>query len=275
LKVLLAVLCVSMALLALRIEPVRDRSLLMTRKKDGPVVRLMTWNVGYAELEKDNRAHTEDLKAIAETILRANPDAVALQELTGEQQLKTLLGHLQGKYRGSVASATETDRVEAVLVRDRNCNFARFAELNSDNHHSISATFQFGSLPEMAIVSAHADAFNAARRRELAGDVVDWTRKQPASNIIFIAGDFNFEVNSKDESNFYTNNEKHDSEAYSLLLKYFRDLGKDAGDTAINDRRIDYVFGPSETVLLKRAEVLRSEAVGRMDHWPLLVEVTL
>lgn len=270
-KVLLAVLCALMAVLALRIEPVRDRSLLMVRKKDGPVARLMTWNIGYAELEKDNRAHTEDLKAIAETILRANPDAVALQELTGEQQLKTLLGHLQGKYRGAVASATETDRVEAVLVRGRNC---KFAELNSDNHESISATFQIGELPQMAIVSAHADAFNAAKRRELAGDVVDWARKQPG-NIIFIAGDFNFEMNSKDESNFYTNNEKHDSEAYSLLLKYFRDLGKDAGDTAINDRRIDYVFGPSETVLLKRAEVLRNEAVGRMDHWPLLVEVTL
>jgi endonuclease/exonuclease/phosphatase family metal-dependent hydrolase len=273
LKFLLAVLCVLMALLALRIEPVRDRSLLMTRKRDGPVVRLMTWNIGYAELEKDNRAHTEDLKAIAETILRANPDAVALQELTGEQQLKTLLGHLQGKYRGSVASPAETDRVEAVLVRDRNC---KFAELSSGDHISISATFQVGrDLPEMTIVSAHADAFNAAKRRVLAGDVVDWARNRSSNNIVFIAGDFNFEVNSKDESNFYTDHEKHDSEAYSLLLRYFRDLGRDAGDTAINDRRIDYVFGPSETVLLKRAEVLRSEAVGRMDHWPLLVEVTL
>jgi hypothetical protein len=68
---------------------------------------------------------------------------------------------------------------------------------------------------------------------------------------------------------------QHDSEAYNHLLKYFRDLGREAGDTAINDRRIDYVFGPSETVLLKRAEVLKGDSVGHMDHWPLLVEVTL
>jgi hypothetical protein len=58
-------------------------------------------------------------------------------------------------------------------------------------------------------------------------------------------------------------------------LKYFRDLGRQAGDTAINDRRIDYVFGPPDAVFLRRAEVLRNEAVGHMDHWPLLIEVTL
>src|SRR5262245_10750122 len=130
-KLFLAALCLGMALLALRIEPARDRSLLMMRKKDGPVLRLMTWNVGYAELEKDNRAHNEDMKAIATAILRANPDAVALQELTGESQLKILLGYLQGKYRGAVARGP-ADRVEAVLARDNN---PKFAEIASENHN--------------------------------------------------------------------------------------------------------------------------------------------
>jgi len=47
----------------------------------------------------------------------------------------------------------------------------------------------------------------------------------------------------------------------------------DAGDTAINDRRIDYVFGPPKLQRVGRVVVLRDAAVGRMDHWPLLVEV--
>ena len=272
-KSFLAALALLMVFLALRIEPARDRSLLMMRKKDGPVVRVMTWNIGYAELEKDNRAHTEDLKAVADAILRANPDAVALQELTGERQLKILLGLLQGKYRGAVAGARDSDRVEAVLTRDSN---AKFSELASDNHNSVSATFHLrNDLPAITILSAHADAFSAARRRALTGDVVEWALKNAKETIVFIAGDFNFEVSSKDQSHFYTDSLEHDSEAYNHLLTHFRDLGREAGDTAINDRRIDYVFGPTETVVLKRAEVLKGESVGHMDHWPLLVEVTL
>jgi hypothetical protein len=54
-----------------------------------------------------------------------------------------------------------------------------------------------------------------------------------------------------------------------------RDLGRVAGDTAINDRRIDYVFGPPALEHTGRVEVLRNAAVGRMDHWPSLVEVDL
>src|ERR1041385_859496 len=66
-------------------------------------LRLLTWNIGYAELEDDTRAHDKDLPAVADLILREDPDAVALQELTGKTQLNTLLGLLQGKYRGAVA----------------------------------------------------------------------------------------------------------------------------------------------------------------------------
>ena len=50
-------------------------------------LRLLTWNIGYAELEDDTRAHDKDLPAVAEVILREDPDAVALQELTGNAQL--------------------------------------------------------------------------------------------------------------------------------------------------------------------------------------------
>jgi endonuclease/exonuclease/phosphatase family metal-dependent hydrolase len=105
--------------------------------------------------------------------------------------------------------------------------------------------------------------------------VIDWARTRPNNAIVFIAGDFNFELKAKGESNLFTDNVKDDSEAYSYILNYFRDLGREAGKTALNDRRIDYIFGQPEVALLRRAEVFRETAIGKMDHWPLLVEVAL
>ena len=37
---------------------------------DSHSLRLLTWNIGYAELEDDTRAHDKDLPAVAEVILR-------------------------------------------------------------------------------------------------------------------------------------------------------------------------------------------------------------
>src|SRR5207253_6214881 len=69
-----------------------------------------------------------DLPAIAETILSNDPDAVALQELTGAEQLKILLGYLHGRYRGAVAPPGNSDRVDAVLVKDRDAGFESRSE---------------------------------------------------------------------------------------------------------------------------------------------------
>ena len=272
-KILLVVLCLSMITVAAHFDASRERSLLAAGAHDGPRLRLMTWNIGYAELEDDSRAHTKDLAAIAETILSNDPDAVALQELTGAEQLKILLGYLHGRYRGAVAPPGNSDRVDAVLVKDRD---AGFESLPADGKYAIAASLHLRpQSPKIIFVSAHADAFSAARRRVFTGEVVDWARDRPRESIVLIGGDFNFEFNPKDESHLYTDNVKNDSEAYNYALKYFRDLGRDAGDTAVNDRRIDYLFGPPERVLLRRAEVLRSAGVDRMDHWPLLIEVAL
>jgi endonuclease/exonuclease/phosphatase family metal-dependent hydrolase len=272
-KVALIVLCGVMIAVAARFDPSRQRSLLAAGSRDGPRLRLITWNIGYAELEDDNRAHTKDLKAIAETILSNDPDAVALQELTGPDQLKVLLGHLKGRYKGAVAPAGNSDRIDAVLVKDRN---ARFENLPADGKYAVATSFHpQPQSPEIVFVSAHADAFSAARRRVYTGELIDWARNRPKGSVVIIGGDFNFELNPKDESHLYSDNVKNDSEAYSYALKYFRDLGRDAGETAANDRRIDYLFGPPEKVLLRRAEVLRNAGVGQMDHWPLLIEVAL
>ena len=271
-RIALLILCLFMIGAATRFDPWRQRSLLLAGSHDGPHLRLITWNIGYAELEDDSRAHTKDLKAIADTILSNDPDAVALQELTGAEQLKILLRYLHGRYSGAVALPGNADRVEAVLIKGRDANFD---QLPVDGKYAIAASFHLQSQGEIIFVSAHADAFSAARRRVFTGEVVDWARNRPHAPIVIIGGDFNSELNTKDGSHLYTDNLKNDSEAYSYVLKYFRDLGRDAGYTAVNDRRIDYLFGSPESVVLRRAEVLRSAGVNQMDHWPLLIEVAL
>lgn len=272
-KVLLTGLCLLMIASAVHFDPSRRRSLLGARPAEGPHLKLMTWNIGYAELEDDSRAHTRDLQVVANTLLSNDPDAVALQELTGPEQLKTLLGYLHGKYRGAVASLGNSDRVAAVLVKDRN---ARFENLASSDKHFVAAAFQLRpQLAEIVLVSAHADAFSSARRRAFTGDVVDWSRNRARDSIVFIAGDFNLELEAREGSHLYSDNVKNDSEAYSYVLKHFRDLGRDAGHTSVNDRRIDYIFGPSERVFVRRVEVLRGAGAEQMDHWPLLVEIAL
>jgi len=236
-------------------------------------VRLLTWNIGYAELEDDTRAHDKDLPAVADVILREDPDAVALQELTGKSQLNTLLGLLHGKYHGAVAQQGSEDRVEAVLVKDA---AAVFTPVPAAGRYAMAASFKTGEATRsILLLSAHADAFSAARRRGYTEVLIDWAEARAESADVFVAGDFNFELKAANETNLYTDNVKHDSESYSHILRYFRDLGRDAGDTAINDRRIDYVFGPLRTKQTGRVEVLRNAAVGRMDHWPLLVELDL
>ena len=234
-------------------------------------LRLLTWNIGYAELEDDTRAHTKDLPAVAEVILNADPDAVALQELTGKEQLNVLLGLLQGRYRGEVAQQGQSDRFEAVLVKDTR---AVFTPVALGSHYAQAASFNpHAGGAQVVLLSAHADAFNAARRRRYTEGLMDWAQSQ--STEVFVAGDFNFELKAANETNLYTDNVKHDSESYSHILRSFIDLGREAGDTAINDRRIDYIFGPARMRRANRAEVLRDAAVGRMDHWPLVVEVSL
>jgi endonuclease/exonuclease/phosphatase family metal-dependent hydrolase len=272
-KLLLLILFCLMILGAVHYAQPQESDTQNSPDKVAHSLRLLTWNIGYAELEDDTRAHDKDLPAVAEVILRQDPDAVALQELTGKAQLNSLLGLLHGKYRGAVAQQGRGDRFEAVLVKDSG---ATFIPVPVGARYALAASFQpREDMQEVLLLSAHADAFNAARRRTYTEALVDWAQARAQSSEVFIAGDFNFELKAANETNLYTDDLKHDSESYSHILRYFRDLGRAAGDTAINDRRIDYIFGPPALEQTGRVEVLRNAAVGRMDHWPLLVEVGL
>jgi endonuclease/exonuclease/phosphatase family metal-dependent hydrolase len=272
-KLVLLILFCLMIVGAVHFAQSHDSEEPSTSAETGHSLRLLTWNIGYAELEDDTRAHDKDLTAVADLILRQDADAVALQELTGNAQLNLLLGLLKGRYRGAVAQQGKGDRFEAVLVKDTN---AKFIPVPVGARYALGASFQPSEgTQEVLLLSAHADAFNAARRRSYTEVLIDWAQEKAQSSELFIAGDFNFELKAANETNLYTDNLTHDSESYSHILRYFRDLGRAAGDTAINDRRIDYIFGPTTLKRIGRVEVLRDAAVGRMDHWPLLVEVEL
>jgi endonuclease/exonuclease/phosphatase family metal-dependent hydrolase len=270
-KVILALLFCLMIVGAVHFAQPHEPGSLSSQSKTTGALRLLTWNIGYAELEDDTRAHNKDLPAVAEVILREDPDAVALQELTGKAQLNSLLELLHGNYRGAVAQQGNGDRFEAVLVKHAS---AKFIPVAASGQYALAASFRLRpDAAEVVFLSAHADAFNAARRRTYTEALLDWAEARTQSSEVFIAGDFNFEFRAANETNLYTDNVKHDSESYSHILRNFRDLGREAGDTAINDRRIDYIFGPAKRAQVGRVEVLRGAAVGRMDHWPLLVEV--
>jgi endonuclease/exonuclease/phosphatase family metal-dependent hydrolase len=272
-KVVLGVLLLTMVGAAIHFHPYRDRSLLATHPPEGPHIKIMTWNIGYADPENDSRAHGEDMKQIARVIAAHNPDAIALQELAGPDQLEDLITALHHRYKGALAKFGDEDRVEGILVKSTDAQFENFP---TGNKYSLAATFRMNGIDQPVVfISAHADAFNAAKRRVFTGDLVDWAASHAKDGLAVIAGDFNFELNPNKQIDFYTDNMKNDSEAYSYILRSFRDLGKDAGFTTFNDRRIDYIFVPPEAVLFRQAEVLNNVNIGHMDHWPLLVEVAV
>jgi endonuclease/exonuclease/phosphatase family metal-dependent hydrolase len=272
-KALLAAMLLTMIVAAIHFSPYRERSILATRPPEGPHLKLMTWNIGYADPENDSRAHTQDMRAIASIIAAHDPDAIALQELAGPEQLQALIAALHLRYKGAIAKFADNDRVEAILVKDTDPQFENFA---TGDKYSLAATFRLKGIERpVVLISAHADPFNAARRRIFTGDLVDWANAKAKDGIPIIGGDFNFELNPDKQIDFYSDNMKNDSEAYSYIMKSFRDLGKEAGFTTFNDRRIDYIFGPTEAVLFRQAEVLNNVSIGHMDHFPLLVEVAL
>src|SRR5215467_14511820 len=161
--ILLLLFCLMIAGAVYFAEPSKSEEPNSTSRMPQGSLRLLTWNIGYAELEDDTRAHDKDLPAVADVILREDPDAVALQELTGDAQLKTLLGLLKGRYRGAVAQQGSGDRFEAVLVKDTRATFTPVA---ARNRYALAASFRSRrDSPEVVLLSAHADAFNAARRR--------------------------------------------------------------------------------------------------------------
>ena len=204
LKFLLGALFLASLLGAFVFAPQREPSRITDdvdegRGQNDKRLRLLTWNIGNGDLESETRAHTEDLAAVAKVILDNDPDAVALQELTGEVQLKLLLSHLKNRYRGYVCSPGSADRADAVLIKDngganvRSETGVRFNDVPAGDRFAAAATFRLDkNAPAIILVSAHADAFSASRRRAFVAEVVDWARGQEKSELAFCCGRFQF-----------------------------------------------------------------------------------
>src|SRR5262245_64872530 len=91
-----------------------------------------------------------------------------------------------------------SDRVEAVLVKNTTAQFAAVPTFRAE---AASASFHVragAQLREIVFISAHADAYSAARRRRYTEEVADWaTARLKPGTIVLVAGDFNFELDRK------------------------------------------------------------------------------
>ncbi len=234
-------------------------------------LKVMTWNVGRARLDGDDRARWEDLPHVAEVINREKPDVVALQELASRSQGAALARRLRGEYVGWTAGS-RGGRSVAVLVRRKRKVQNGFAMGTRTGRRAVAVVFELqGVSKPIAVVSLHADPFDARNRRLYVEDIV-WQVNNHHKGFAFLAGDFNFDIASDAKRDSLNDRLTHDSESYTLLTKHFSDLAKDAGATALLNRRLDYVFAKPKDVQLANAQVLK-EAVGEMDHQPLVVHV--
>jgi len=229
---------------------------------------LMSWNIGYFDLEADSRAQNDDLETIAAVIGETNAPLVALQEIARPEQLTTLDGLLAGRYRyQTFARGLRTDRYVAFLSQFPFEEEIRVA--TSVGRDALAVTVDIPSQGVVTLVNCHADAFSARRRRAYLNDVIDWQRdgrRQP----MIMAGDFNFDLSPVESSDLFTDDKKNDSESYSLILQNFVDLGRHSGPTSAFDRRIDYVFLSRHGLEPVDFKVLYGKLVGKMDHHPLL-----
>ncbi|MEW5974755.1 MAG: endonuclease/exonuclease/phosphatase family protein [Acidobacteriota bacterium] len=231
---------------------------------------LLSWNVGYFDYETDSRAHDEDLEHIASVIGEAGPDCVSLQEIAAPYQVARLQGFLGGRYpHAAWARGFRTDRY--VVLLSRMALAGRTVINTRAGRDAIAATVQpRDSLPAITVVTCHADAYHSRRRRHYVNDLIQWHR-ETQSGPVLLAGDFNFDLSPVESSDLFTDDKKNDSEAYSLILENFRDLGREGGPTGSFDRRIDYAFLSGTRYAPAEFRVLHGNLRGRMDHHPLLL----
>jgi len=237
-------------------------------------IKVLTWNIGYAYGKGDSRAKDRDLDVVADLIRKELPHVVALQELAGRRQLDALLRDLEGEYQGFLDEGEDSDRHTAILVRAPKMQFR--AIRTTTGRGASAAIFRVARSPlRVCAISAHAQAWDAAGRERYTDEIVDWAREKNF-DVVFLAGDFNFDVSSaRGGGGLFSADSVRDGEAYAYVTRFFRDLGRDGGSTAAFSRRIDYIFGRGADLRVKRAEVLRGRRTGQMDHDPLVIDTVI
>jgi len=227
-------------------------------------LRILSWNIGKVYHARwDSRASDADLDHVAQVIRQTNPHVVALQELTGPEQLGHLVSMLGRKWRG-VAPEDAYDRRAALLVRLP----VRFVPLaTSSGRIAQGAVVTPPAGGSFALASVHLDAFDPKRRLAQAEEILAGVQRLAVKDLA-IVGDFNFDAS-------LVSQDSDDDRLYRLLTRDMVDAGRDAGVTTVISRRLDYVFYRSARVDSARAQVLRDRRINIMDHDPLVVELAL
>lgn len=245
---------------------------------EGWALRVMSWNIGQAYDAGESRAQGGILERVAMVVEMERPRIVALQELAGADQLEALLARLEGKYQGYLNEAGDSDRYTAILVRVAVDGLkVRFRTVRMrSGRDAAAAVFRLPrSQLRICALSIHADAWDPEARARYTRDLVDWGRRQDY-DVIFLAGDFNLEsgAGARGEA-LFTQSQETDSASYAYVTRHFRDLAIHGGDTALPERRIDYVFARGGQMKVRRVAVLKGQRVGRMDHRPLVVDTLI
>jgi endonuclease/exonuclease/phosphatase family metal-dependent hydrolase len=244
-----------------------------TPSKAPPPVRIMTWNIGYADL-KVSPAQDRDMPHIAAVIKEADVDVVALQEQAGAKQLQLLLQLLGAKYAGKTLG-TEQNRGVALLCKLPVQEYEILAFDVPWKWKLLAATIMTRAGDcRFRVVSCYAPAGrHATPRRKFAQRLMDYAR--PSRIPMFLAGDFNLAPTHLLDryTPFFSDDASLDLKTYAAMTSVCLDCGINAGPTALLNRRVDYVFAVPRQLRIARAEVLSGKRVAAMDHDPLVLTV--
>jgi endonuclease/exonuclease/phosphatase family metal-dependent hydrolase len=228
-----------------------------------PALRVLSYNIKHAELSS--------LEALAEVILAADVDLVALQEVdkeatrSGGVHQAFRLGQLTGmaaSFRRSIVLDEEGGEFGLAVLSRHPIISSDKIELTSTGEQRIAAAWQIELEDGFAIelVVTHL-GLDAAERSTQAAELADFVSGR--SHLI-LAGDFNEVPDGGDVYPTIT----------ADLADTWVEAGDDSGGFTIPvsdpDRRIDYVFATPDWGAPLAAEVLATDA---SDHLPVLAAV--
>ena len=232
-------------------------------------VRMMSWNLGGGGPFFPG-SNDDDIDAIAEIASKHGVHILCLQEVSSMPFLQKLLVALGDNWKGGASSGG--GKSTAVLSRIGGEVKSPFNGMDYGGPTVLRIRSHKGTLQ---FVSCHGSPGRKSRQRR---KMVDWVLNEfrDAKSKTIIAGDFNI-----DTSRGWTFLAPLLSDSLSFDLATWRALsimGEDPGfgaeATSAMGRRSDWVVVDSK-MPITGYRVLQSVAVGRMDHFPVLLRVGL
>lgn len=231
---------------------------------------LLAWNIGCADL-KASPALDRYLAHISSVINELAPDVVALQEQATPKQFEELLRLLKGRYKGKTTATN--GRGVSLLSR---LPITKWEIIRTHMGWDLLAVeIETTCLKKKCyVVSCYAPAGkNALNRNKICAALMDWVKSKNATT--FLVGDFNFAPDNwlDRHTPFFSDNPELDGKTYNHIIGFADDLGKNAGATALLNRRIDYIFACPKGLTVREIQVIKNKRTGFMDHNPVFVRV--